>query len=283
MGNIETLSNGSRSVSVLGSNGFIGSAIVRNLIHEGWEIDQATELDIGNFSIRDEVETIINCVGTLSADENLAYHINSQFPAKLAKQTAMLGSRLLHFGSSAEYAPNENLIAETSATKATDVYSKTKLLGSNAVIENGSSGRNIVLRPFGVVQNISDPKPSHPSNLMSAISDASTNKAVKVRNPNAIRDLVNVNEVAKATIKLLDVPVPWPKIMNISSGIGHSVEEVLFLINPNVQIVGLKKNDMDRYVGDSSLLRTFVGFDFDQDLKRVLFGVVCDNAQSESQ
>jgi hypothetical protein len=94
---------------------------------------------------------------------------------------------------------------------------------------------------------------------------------------------VNVNEVAKATIKLIDMPVPWPKILNISSGIGHSVEEILFLINPNVQIVGREINYLDRYVGDSSLLRTFVGFDFDQDLKRVLFGVVCDNTQSESQ
>ena len=272
MGNIETLSNGSRSVSILGSNGFIGSAIVRNLIVKGWKIDRATELDLGNFSIRDEVDTIINCVGTFSADEKLSYYINSQFPAKLAKQTAILGSRLLHFGSSAEYAPNENLITETSATKATDIYSKSKLLGSNAVIETGSSSRNIVLRPFGVVQNIGDPKPSHPSNLMSAISDAIANKVVKVKNPNAIRDLVNVNEVAKATIKLLDMPVPWPKILNISSGIGHSVEEILFFINPNVQIVGRKKSYTDRYVGDSSLLRTFVGFDFSKDLKSVLFG-----------
>jgi nucleoside-diphosphate-sugar epimerase len=278
MGNIETLSNGSRSVSILGSNGFIGSAIVQNLIVGGWKIDQISQLSIDNFLIDDEVDTIVNCVGTFAKDVKLAYEVNSLFPAELAKQTATSGSRLVHFGSSAEYAPSEHLITETSATKTTNIYSESKLLGSNAVIENGLNEKSIVLRPFGVVQDVANPMPPNASNLMSVISNASTNDVVKVKNPKAIRDLVNVNEVANATIKLLDRSMPWPKILNISSGTGHSVEEILSLVNPNVQIIHEEISYDDNYVGDTNLLRKFLDFDFDKNLNVVLFGKFRDNA-----
>jgi nucleoside-diphosphate-sugar epimerase len=170
------------------------------------------------------------------------------------------------------------LITETNATKTTSVYSESKLLGSNAVIENGLNEKSIVLRPFGVVQDVANPLPPNASNLMSVISDASTNDVVKVKNPKAIRDLVNVNEVANATIKLLDRSMPWPKILNISSGTGHSVEEILSLVNPNIQIIHEEISYGDNYVGDTNLLSTFLDFDFDKILNVVLFGKFCDNA-----
>ncbi len=278
MGNIETLSNGSRSVSILGSNGFIGSAIVQNLIVSGWKVDQISQLDIDNFMINDEVETIVNCVGTFTKDVKLAYEVNARFPAELAKQTAASGSKLVHFGSSAEYAPSKHLITETNETKTTNIYSESKLLGSNAVLENGLKEKSIVLRPFGVVQDVANPMPSNASNLISVIWGASTNHVVKVKNPKAIRDLVNVNEVAKATIKLLDRSMPWPKILNISSGTGHSVEEILSLVNPNIQIIHEEISYDDNYVGDTNLLRKFLDFNFDKNLNVVLFGKFRDNA-----
>jgi nucleoside-diphosphate-sugar epimerase len=120
--------------------------------------------------------------------------------------------------------------------------------------------------------------PPNASNLLSVISDASTNDVVKVKNPKAIRDLVNVNEVANATIKLLDRSAPWPKILNISSGTGHSVEEILSLVNPNIQIIHEEISFDDNYVGDTSLLRKFLNFDFDKNLNVVLFGKFRDNA-----
>lgn len=278
MGNIKTLSNASRSVSILGANGFIGGAIAKNLMKNGWKIDDISYLDLRNFEGRHIGDFIINCVGTASSDKDIAKQVNSIFPSELAKIATQHGSALIHFGSSAEYAPSQKAIKENSATKDTDLYSKTKLLGTQAIIEFGPDGKSIVLRPFGVIQRILDPLPTHPSKLLSAIWKAQDNQEIHIKNPRAVRDLVGVNEIAKVVSKLLDTTDPWPKVLNISSGFGHSMEEIIYSTNPRIKIIGEKINEEDIYVGDPGLLKVLLGFEFEKDFKKVLFEAIDDNA-----
>jgi nucleoside-diphosphate-sugar epimerase len=277
MANIKTLSNASRSVSILGANGFIGTAIVKNLMENGWKIEDTSVLDLANFKGHGMGDFIINCVGTASLEEDVANRVNSVFPSELAKIATRLGSALIHFGSSAEYAPSRNPIKEDSPTKDADIYSKTKLLGSQAIIDFGPEGKRIVLRPFGVIQRLLDPLPAHPSKLLSLIWKAQGDQELYINNPCAVRDLVGVNEIAKAVSKLVDSAFPWPKVLNVSSGIGHSMEEIISSVNPKVRINGEERKEIDTYVGDPGLLKVLLGFEFEKDFKRILFKTIDDN------
>lgn len=277
MANIKTLSNASRSVSILGANGFIGTAITKNLMENGWKIDDTSVLDLTNIKGQGMGDFIINCVGTASLEEDVANRVNSDFPSELAKIATRLGSALIHFGSSAEYAPSQNPIKEDSPTKDTDVYSKTKLIGSQAIIDFGPNGKSIVLRPFGVIQRFLNPLPAHPSKLLSLIWKAQDNQELYINNPRAVRDLVGIDEIAKVVSRLLDSAFPWPKVLNVSSGIGHSIEEIISSVNPKVRINGKEISEDDTYIGDPSLLKVFLGFEFEKDFKKVLFKTFDDN------
>ena len=277
MGNIKTLSNASRSVSILGANGFIGTAIAKNLMKKGWKVDDTSVLNITNFEGHGMGDFIINCVGTARLEEDVANRVNSIFPSELAKIATHLGSALIHFGSSAEYAPSQNPIKEDSPTKDTDIYSKTKLLGSQAVIDFGPDGKSIVLRPFGVIQRILDPLPTHPSKLLSLIWKAHNKQELHINNPRAVRDLVGVDEIAKVVSKLLDSTFPWPKALNVSSGIGHSMEDIIFAVDRKARINRKEINGDDTYVGDPGMLKVLLGFEFEKDFKKVLFKTIDDN------
>ena len=274
MGNIKTLSNASRSVSILGANGFIGSAIVKNLTKNGWGVDETSLLDLANFGGHGMGDYIVNCVGTASMEEDVANRVNSIFPTELAKIASNLGSALIHFGSSAEYAPSQNAIKEDSATKDTDIYSKTKLSGTQAIIDFGPDGKSIVLRPFGVIQRILDPLPANPSKLLSIIWKAQKNQEIHIKNPHAVRDLVGINEIAKVVGKLLNVTHPWPKVLNISLGVGHSMEEIIYSVNSRIKIKSENITDKDVYVGDPGLLTSVLGFKLEKDFKKVLFEAI---------
>jgi nucleoside-diphosphate-sugar epimerase len=278
MGSIKTLSNASRSVSILGANGFIGTAIVKNLIKKGWKVNDTSVLDVTNFKGLGMGDFIINCIGTASLEEDVAIQVNSTFPAELAKIATNLGSALIHIGSSAEYEPSQYAIKEDGATKDTDIYSKTKLLGTQAVINFGPDGKSVVLRPFGVIQRILNPLPNHPSKLLSIIYKAQDSQELHIKNPHAVRDLVGVDEIAKVVSKLVDSTYPWPKVLNISSGIGHSMEKVIYSVNSRIAINGEKNNEEDVYIGDPGLLKVLLGFEFEKDFKKVLFEAIDDNA-----
>jgi len=277
MGNIKTLSNASRSVSILGANGFIGSAIAKNLVKNGWKVNDSSILDLANFDGRGMGNFIINCVGTATMEEDVAIRVNSIFPFELTKIATHLGSALIHFGSSAEYAPSQNPIKEDGPTKDTDVYSRTKQLGSQAVIDSGTNGKSIVLRPFGVIQRFQEPLPAHPSKLLSLIWQAQNNQELYINNPHAVRDLVGVDEIAKVVNNLLESTFPWPKVLNVSSGVGYSLEEIISTVNPKVRIKGGEFKEIDTYVGDPSLLKILLGFEFEKDFKKILFETIDDN------
>jgi nucleoside-diphosphate-sugar epimerase len=282
MGNIKTLSNASRSVSILGANGFIGSTIVRHLLRSSWKIEHDAPFEIDDLPNLKVPYTLINCVGTFSADEKIANRVNSKFPEALAKWASKVDTSLIHFGSSAEYKPKANLINENGATKESDLYSKTKLSGSKAVIEFGPKGKSIVLRPFGVVQNPLEPQPMNPSKLSLIITDARRKNFITIKNPKAIRDLVSVNDVAEATIKLLTASLPWPKILNICSGVGYSLTDIVRFVNPLIEILGQEESIHDIYVGDIALLNSFLGFSCEKNLRNVLFGADAENVKSEN-
>jgi nucleoside-diphosphate-sugar epimerase len=282
MGNLKTLSNASRSVSVLGANGFIGSTIVSNLVKNHWKIEHNAPFKIDNLSDLVGSGSLINCIGTFSSDDNLAYRVNSKFPEELAKWAAKVDTPLIHFGSSAEYEPSTNLISETGFTKKSNLYSRSKLYGTKAVIEFGPEGKSLVLRPFGVIQEPLEPRPMHPSKLSHIISEARTKNRVQIKNPKAVRDLIGVNQLAEATVRILTTPYPWPTILNICSGVGYPLEDVVRFINPNIEILGQKTDSSDAYVGDADLLNKFLAFNFEKKLTNIFSYLTADNAKYEN-
>ena len=271
MGNLKTLKKSSHSLAILGANGFIGSAISKKLISNGWKVENNEVLDLSDYTSWENNDFIINCVGTTNPNEEIAFRVNAEFPAKLAKFAAKTGAKLIHFGSSAEYASSKNLISEKSATKTEDIYSKSKLEGTNAILEFGKIGRSTVLRPFGIIQRVSDPIPAKPSKLLKIISEASSQQKVEVKNPEAIRDLVGIDDLALITVKLLDSDREWPSIANISSGVGHSLREIVIAVNPHVEIVSKSQDVDDIYVGDPRLIEEFLDFRIEKNFRNVLF------------
>jgi len=144
-----------RTVLVVGSNGMLGGACVRNFQNTAphWRVattardgraDFSFEVESGEralVGILNEVQPdyVINCVAVLAADINEEPHrvasavlVNSWFPHALAAATAGTNSRLIHVSTDGVFSgAGTTKLSEASPPDATDFYGLSKRLGES--------------------------------------------------------------------------------------------------------------------------------------------------------
>jgi len=270
MGIYITFEKSSETATLLGANGFFGNAISAQLVKDGWKITSSVPLEISAVEELKISDFIINCVGTTEADPEKSHLVNSLFPKNLAKFAQFTDARLIHIGSSAEYAPSPSPLTETSPTKVSDPYSKSKLAGTEFVRENSAPGRSIVLRPFGVVQRNPNLTLSNSSNLNKLIFLARNRRPVSVKNLLAIRDLISIEDVAFCISRLMEVEGEWPMIANLASGNGHTVVDIIREVNPSAEIIGETSIFGDTYIGCPQVFEKLTGYNFPRDISKIL-------------
>jgi len=109
--------------------------------------------------------------------------------------------RLVHIGTVHEYGPVSGLIGESVEPRPVNAYARTKLRGSQAVIEAARCGavRGLVLR----LANVCGPHPSpasFPGKLLESLRRAAAGEQVSLTVADAHRDFFDVRDAAEATL-----------------------------------------------------------------------------------
>lgn len=139
-----------KRVLVLGSQGMLGSQVLRHLQEEGHDVVGSSRRDGIQFDAKvdsvDELldasritrgDFVVNCIGLTKthmrneSPENVknAATLNVVFPASLAIGVEKLGARVIQVATDCVFSGSQGRYHENSAHDASDLYGKTKSLG----------------------------------------------------------------------------------------------------------------------------------------------------------
>lgn len=143
-------------IAVLGSSGMLGSALTKFLSNDGIEIcefnrrgvptcleNEVHSLDVTDDSSLDafldykKFDYVLNAIGLIKQlindesddDKQLAYKINSDFPAFLNEYSQRTSTPVIQIGTDCVYSGDEGLYNESSNFDCTDVYGRSKVEG----------------------------------------------------------------------------------------------------------------------------------------------------------
>jgi dTDP-4-dehydrorhamnose reductase len=116
------------------------------------EIDISSTTSVTDYLTPQQPDVIINCAAYTAVDHcetetALAWKVNAEGPANLAKTATELGARLIHISTDYVfdgYLEPPNSYKETDTTNPLSQYGKSKLAGEKAVLTHASD--NIILR-----------------------------------------------------------------------------------------------------------------------------------------
>lgn len=145
-------------ILVTGANGQVGHCLQQQLQKSGWDFVALTraELDISNATAVDaaitqiQPDVIINAAAYTAVDkaeqeQELAYAINRDGPANLARSAKTIDAAILHISTDYVFAGDDaGSYREDALTAPQGVYGISKLEGENAVI--AANDKHIILR-----------------------------------------------------------------------------------------------------------------------------------------
>jgi nucleoside-diphosphate-sugar epimerase len=242
-----------RRILVIGASGFLGSHVTDVLGNwPGVEVLAATRrprgdrqeilIDLGAadddaldrtlVSVRPDV--VVNCSGRTAGTRTVLAEANVLAVARLldAMGRCALRARLIHLGSAAEYG-RVTVGTRTSERRVPNPigdYGHTKLAATRLVLGARADGLEgaVVLRLF----NVLGPRITDDTVLGVAARElraalASNVGSVSLGPLGAVRDFVDVRDVARVVALAATAPTPPPAILNIGSGQGVLVREVV--------------------------------------------------------
>lgn len=260
------------NILVTGGAGFIGSALVRELLKEEANVIVYDNFLYGDRSNLAEVEDQIHIVNGdilswkiyaamkehkvkyvfhLAAEPYIphCYDNPEKFFDVNVKGTMNLlmacktfdVKRIVHFSTSevfgtAQYTPMD----ENHPTLPLSTYAVSKLAADRTcfVFNHEHKIPVIILRPF----NCYGPRETQPYVIPEIITQLSKTKVVKLGNIKAKRDLTYVEDTAKGAIEIMRSDLPNGEVVNIGSNKTYSIEELALLIG---KIMGYEKIDIN--------------------------------------
>jgi len=268
------------NVLVTGGAGFIGSALVRELLKEGanvivydnflygdrlnlMEIENSIHIVNGDILSWKVYNTIKECkvkyVFHLAAEPYIPHcydnpekffdvNVKGTMNVLMACKTLDV-SRVLHFSSSevygtAQYTPMD----EKHPSLPLSTYAVSKLAADRLcfVFNREHDVRVVILRPF----NSYGPRETQPYVIPELITQLAKTNVVKLGNINAKRDFTYVEDMAKGAIAMMESDIPNGEVVNLGSNKTYSIEQL-------AQLVGkLTGHDSIKIEVESSRLRT---------------------------
>ena len=267
------------NVLVTGGAGFIGSALVRELLREGANVVVYDNFLYGDrcnlMDVEDRVQTVngdvlswkiydaikkydVQYVFHLAAEPYIPrcydnpekfFDVNVKGTMNVLMACRTFGvKRVLHFSSSevygtAQYTPMD----ENHPTLPLSNYAVSKLAADRLcfVFHHEHNIPVIILRPF----NSYGPRETQPYVIPEIISQLSRGNTVKLGNKKAKRDFTYVDDTARGAIAVIKSDIPDGEVVNAGSNKAYSVEELAYLIG---KIIG---HDKIEIIVDNSRLR----------------------------
>ncbi|HEX3960715.1 MAG TPA: NAD-dependent epimerase/dehydratase family protein [Trebonia sp.] len=230
---------------VIGARGFIGAHVRGEATTAGLEVvtasrsgldgsprharaDLAQDSPAAIAALIDDVapDAVVNCAGATAGDpaQLLAANVTSVYTLVTAMLSARVPVRLVHLGSAAEYGPATPGVAvtEQSVARPVALYGATKLAGTQLVDIAITAGLDaVVLRVFNPV-GPGAPAGGLPGRLAAELRRALRDGGdIHLGPVDAVRDFIDVRDVADAVIAAAQVPKLPHRLLNI--GTGHAV------------------------------------------------------------
>jgi nucleoside-diphosphate-sugar epimerase len=208
---------------------------------------------------------VVNCTGATGGTTADLLRINVLTTTCLLEAIARAGirARFVHIGSAAEYGPGAigQPVAETACPRPVSPYgiaklAATQLVAAWAVGASGASGvaatasaaatagpaagqDAVVLRVFNALGPAMPPG-TLPSTALRRLTDAVASSAPRIEmGPlGAVRDFVDVRDIAAAVVAACRAPQLGAHIINVGSGTGHSARKLVQALAERVGFVG---------------------------------------------
>lgn len=267
-------------VLVLGGDGFVGSAVVKELSHKH-ELYRAVRcitnkprdvmVDLTNKeSILDALNNIkpsiiISCAGVVENNEKAK--LNFLFTKNLVetiKQSGLKPSRIIISGSASEYGVMGNPevpVSENTTLSPDSLYGKSKKEESTFALKFAEKNNLpiVVVRIFNPIGLGMNPRLLLP-NILNQIDEIKTGKRknLEINRLDSKRDYINIKDVASA-IKTLVENNPKDKVYNIGSGESTSNKELIDIVlasnKIHAEVVELSEEKEPNYASRADISR----------------------------
>jgi nucleoside-diphosphate-sugar epimerase len=141
--------------------------------------------------------------------------------------------RVVHVGSIHEYGevPHGTMISESTPSRPATPYARSKLAGSNLVVQAGRDGvvQSVVLKAVNVCGPYTTPA-SFLGALAARIGATPSSEPLELTVADAQRDFVDVRDLAQAVVAAASVPAAAGRVVNIGRGEAYDIRELVRLL-----------------------------------------------------
>lgn len=309
-----TRAPGPARVMVLGASGFLGRHVMDALRRlsgvtvlggglgpspeafvEDWlEIDLATTHPgpLADGLAAAATTVVVNVTGATAGSTTQLVAANVATVAGLLEALERLPSppRLVHIGSAAEYGRGDRGVAvdETAEARPLSPYGITKLAATRLVVAEARAGRleAAVLRVFNPL-GAGMPESSLPGAAVARFRAAlaSGERTVRMGPLDAVRDFIDVRDVAAAVAAATQAVTLDAPVVNVGSGTGHTARDLVAALAERVGFRGgieeassgsPRSTDVAWQVADISLARRTLGWQPVHDLASSVATIVAE-------